>query len=102
MLTPLNTKVFFRFFGSFFKDVLFLDRAKISQRIKTFTSKASDPYDNYQYIINIATVEIYSRFIFLLGDYRKNDKNISHKHPALIRLVKEMSKNGEVGIHPSF
>ena len=96
-------KGFFRFCGSLFRDLLLLDKSKITQRINIFTANASDPYDNYQYIFNYCkSHQLQQIYFFLLGDYGENDKNISHKHPALKQLIKETSKISQVGIHPSF
>jgi len=96
-------KGFTRSFGSFFKDLISFRFYKLKQRLEFLVGKIKDPYDNYDYILEfLKTNQLKSIFFFLLGDYAKMDKNINHKHPYLINLIRSISKNHLTGIHPSY
>ena len=96
-------KGFMRSFGSFFKDLISFRFYKLKQRLEFLAGKIKDPYDNYDYILEfLKTNQLKSIFFFLLGDYSKMDKNINHKHPYLINLIRSISKNHLIGIHPSY
>ena len=96
-------KGFSRSFGSFFKDLISFRFYKLKQRLEFLVGKIKDPYDNYDYILEfLKTNQLKSIFFFLLGDYAKMDKNINHKHPYLINLIRSISKNHLTGIHPSY
>ena len=92
-----------RSLGSFFKDLINLRFDKLKQRVYFLTGKINDPYDNYDYILKfLEKNQLKSIFFFLLGDYAKMDKNIKHNHPNLISLIRSISKNHLIGIHPSY
>ena len=96
-------KGFTRSFGSFFKDLISFRFYKLKQRLEFLLGKIKDPYDNYDYILEfLKTNQLKSIFFFLLDDYAKMDKNINHKHPYLINLIRSISKNHLTGIHPSY
>ena len=96
-------KGFSRSFGSFFKDLISFRFYKLNQRVKFLLGKIKDPYDNYDYILDFLKLyQLKSIFFFLLGDYAKMDKNIDPNHPYLINLVRYISKNNLIGIHPSY
>ena len=67
-----------RTIASFGKDVVNFRKNKLVQRSKLLSGKANDPYDTYDYILGFCKEhKINNLFFFLLGDYGKNDKNIS-------------------------
>lgn len=85
-------------------------KALANRRFSEFTSRLAvlsrikhDPYDNYNFIDSVFSEnEKLVRFFFLLGDYSRYDKNISHKNSIYRRLINRTNKKYAVGIHPSF
>jgi hypothetical protein len=72
-------------------------------RVKVLSGKEKDPYDTYNYLDSVFSGnEEKVKFFFLLGDYRKYDKNISHKNPAYQKLIQDTAQKYDVGIHLSF
>ena len=62
-----------------------------------------DPYDTYDYILEFCKKHKISHlFFFLLGDYGKNDKNISYDSSALHKLINHLFSDSNIGIHPSY
>ena len=74
-----------------------------SKKIKVIFGNDNDPYDTFDYQFKIHkkynTSPIY---FFLLGDYAANDKNISAKNKTFQTLIKSISDNNRIGIHPSY
>ena len=92
-----------RTLASFGKDVVNFRKNKIVQRSKLLAGKSSDPYDTYDYILEFCKKHKISHlFFFLLGDYGKNDKNISYDNSALHKLINYLFSDSNIGIHPSY
>ncbi|MBL4669499.1 MAG: polysaccharide deacetylase family protein [Flavobacteriales bacterium] len=74
-----------------------------SKKIKVIFGNDNDPYNTFDYQFKIHkkynTSPIY---FFLLGDYAANDKNISAKNKTFQTLIKSISDNNRIGIHPSY
>jgi len=74
-----------------------------TSRIKVLLGNQKDPYDTFEY-----QDEIHKRYkmspiyFFLLSDYGTNDKNISVKNKTFQSLIKSVSENNKIGIHPSY
>ncbi|HYQ58823.1 MAG TPA: polysaccharide deacetylase family protein, partial [Draconibacterium sp.] len=65
--------------------------------------KEKDPYDTYEYLDSVFRGnEDKVKFFFLVGDYGRYDKNISHTNKQYRTLISETAKKYDVGIHPSF
>lgn len=96
-------KGFLRSGGAFLKSVLKLNFSEFLLRVKVLSGKEKDPYDTYNYLDSVFSGnEEKVKFFFLLGDYAKFDKNISHKKPAFQKLIRNTAQKYDVGIHPSF
>jgi len=81
----------------------FDNRNEFNQRRKVLSGKEKDPYDTYDYLDTVFKGnEDKVIFFFLLGDYARFDKNISHRNKHYRRLIRKTSEKYEVGIHPSF
>ncbi|WP_167610331.1 polysaccharide deacetylase family protein [Maribellus sediminis] len=79
------------------------NRAEYKERMKVLRGKAKDPYDTYEYLDSVFNGnEDKVLFFFLLGDYARYDKNISHKNTQYQKLIRDIRKKYKVGIHPSF
>lgn len=72
-------------------------------RLKVLFNKEKDPYDTYNYQFELhKKYNLKPIYFFLLGDYAKNDKNISVKNKQFQSLIKSISDYYSVGIHPSY
>jgi hypothetical protein len=72
------------------------------ERLAALLQLKSDPYDNFSYIHSVfERNEKLVRFFYLLGNYGKFDKNVSHKNRYYRKLIQQTKRKYEVGIHPS-
>jgi len=72
-------------------------------RFQVLRENQPDPYDTYDLIERFhreAGTE--PLWFFLLGHYGKYDKNISPRNCNYQRLIRGISRDGRVGIHPSY
>ena len=89
--------------GGYAKSFLKLDWKEISSRTKVLLRNQSDPYDTFDFQFSLhEKLNLQPIYFFLLGDYRKFDKNISWKNHQLQSLIRKVSGKYEVGIHSSF
>jgi len=72
------------------------------RRLATHLGLRTDPYHTFEYI-HQTHLERHLKPVFFvqIGKRGRWDKNISGKHPAMQRLVKQLQTIGEVGLHPS-
>jgi hypothetical protein len=96
-------KGFWRTKAALLKSVLTGNISDFSARSKVLKGKEKDPYHTYDYIGSIFSGnEEKVKFFFLLGDYGKFDKNVSHENTGLQKLIQKLSLEYDIGIHPSF
>ncbi|NOR73990.1 MAG: hypothetical protein GQ525_02405, partial [Draconibacterium sp.] len=96
-------KGFIRTSGAILKSVIKGNLSELKSRVKVLTRTEKDPYDSYDYLDCIfKNNEEKVKFFFLLGDYGRFDKNLSHKNKHFKSLIKRTKKKYTVGIHPSF
>jgi len=92
-----------RALGGYAKLLLKGDMEALKERWSVVNGQLPDPYDNFDMHKELA--EKYGTgliYFFLLGDYGKYDKMISHKNPAFRELIRKVSTKAETGIHPSY
>jgi len=94
-------KGFIRTLGALLKS---LTKGKhFTERLKVILGNQKDPYNTYKYQNHIHNkYNIYPLYFFLLGDYGKHDKNISHQNKSFQNLIKTIGVKNKVGIHPSY
>lgn len=92
----------FRLILSVFKDVFNGNKRRIKERSEVLNNKIQDPYDTFDKIISIAQENESTKIFWLLGDYGKYDKNISHTCKEQKYLIQKMSSYALVGLHPSY
>ncbi len=84
----------------------FLSRAdlkELQRRIGTLLNMRKDPFDTYNFIKEIHNkYSLRPVFFFQVGRYGKYDKNLHGENPAMKRLIRELNRVAEIGIHPSF
>jgi hypothetical protein len=96
-------KGFWRTYGAQAKSLLKGNIREFKSRLKVLKGKEKDPYHTYEYLDTFFTNnEEKLKFFFLLGDYGKFDKNVSHENQGFQKLIQRISKEYETGIHPSF
>lgn len=92
-----------RTLAGYTRALLKADKNDLLKRKNVLSGKEKDPFDTYEF-----QVEVHSKYkskpiyFFLLGDWAANDKNLPHTNPEMQELIKQISKNSEIGIHPSF
>lgn len=96
-------KGFFRTFGALAKAIGKGNFDEFKSRIKVLTGSEQDPYDSYKYLDSVFSGnEDKIKFFFLLGDYGRYDKNLSHKNKRYKKLIRKTKEKYDIGIHPSF
>lgn len=96
-------KGFIRTLAASLRSILKLNFDDFILRVKVLLLKTRDPYDNFEYILNLQKkYNLESIYFFLLADYGHNDKNISYNSKKFQSLVKYIFDYNKVGIHPSW
>jgi len=89
--------------GAYVKYLLKGKFEDVKERTLTLLGKMHDPYDTYDYLLDIQKkYNLNMIYFFLLGNYGTNDKNISANNPSFRSLIKHLGDYAETGIHPSF
>ncbi len=85
------------------KDLLTFNFGNLGNRLKVLLNKASDPFDTYEFQLNLQKqYQLNPVYFFHVGDYGAYDKNISVYSPPYIHLCKMLGDYAETGVHPSF
>lgn len=85
------------------RSLLQRDLKAIAERVSVVIKRQKDPFDTYDYQINLyKNSGIKACYFFLLGDYGHYDKNIPYYSKSLISLIKRIGDYAYAGIHPSF
>jgi len=88
--------------GGLGKDLLKKNKTGLILRWETLTKKRKDPFDTFDFLMDIAAPFPNSHFFFLVGEKSYYDRNLSPKHPAMLNLIKTIQKDFKIGIHPSY
>lgn len=98
-----QNKGFWRTTGALIKSVGKGNFSEFSTRLKVVFGIEKDPYNTYDYLDSVFKGnEDKVKFFFLLGDYGRYDKNISHKNKHHKKLIQKINSRYDIGIHPSF
>lgn len=96
-------KGFTRSVGGYLKSISTLDLAEIIERTRVLLGLQKDPYDTYDFQLEILKkYKFKSIYFFLLGDYGVNDKNLPIESKKFQSLIKMLGDYAEIGIHPSY
>lgn len=80
-----------------------LQFGKLWDRLLVHSNIIDDPYDTYEKQAAIhQKYKVLPVYFVLLGNYGKNDKNLSHHNPQYISLIKKLDTTAAIGIHPSY
>jgi hypothetical protein len=92
-----------RTIGAFTRAVLNMDFNEVRERINVFSGKTRDPYDTYDYQLEIQKkYNLRVLYFVLLADYGVNDKNVPVTSQKFRSLIKSLADYAEVGIHPGY
>lgn len=79
------------------------DSDKIRHRIRTLRRREEDPYNTFDYIINLNEQYRFQLVFFaLLGDYSIYDKPVSYLNNEFRQLLQHIGDHSKVGIHGSY
>ncbi|MDA3818145.1 MAG: polysaccharide deacetylase family protein [Prolixibacteraceae bacterium] len=72
-------------------------------RLKVLFRTKPDPYDSYDFLLRLfEKYKLTPVFFFLLNKKGVHDRSLSWRNPFLRRLIRRISENADVGIHPSY
>ncbi|MGB3132242.1 MAG: polysaccharide deacetylase family protein, partial [Saprospiraceae bacterium] len=83
-------------------DLIKLDVIAFKTRFLVVFGLKKDPYLSYNSIQNIGLPKESILFFVLSGGQTKFDKNQKLNHKAVLPLLEEISKIGEISLHPSY
>ena len=88
--------------AGFIKDLMKLDVIAFNTRFLVVFGFKKDPYLSYDSIQNIGLPKESILFFVLSGGQTKFDKNQKLNHKSVLPLLEEISKIGEISLHPSY
>jgi len=83
------------------KDALYNRKQRVRDRRMVRKGLQKDPYDTYDQIMHICQKYPQTKVFWLLGNYTKLDKNLSHLNLAQQNVMTLFEKVTEIGIHYS-
>ena len=83
------------------KDLVYRRKSRRQDRQQVRKGLKHDPYDTFDWIEQIAQYYSETKVFWLLGNYSKLDKNLSHLNLAQQDKIKQIAKFAEIGIHAS-
>jgi len=98
-----KNKGFMRTVGAYGRSFKILDFQEVAERTKVLLGRAQDPYDTYDFQLEIQKkYSLNTIYFFLLADYGVNDKNVPFYNLQFQSLIKHLGDYAEIGIHPGF
>jgi hypothetical protein len=93
-----------RIVGAYMRALLKGDVRQISERTQVLKNKQKDPYDSFRWLRQLHKEYDCKPVYFILSAFKTTayDKNIHPEHPAMMRVIKNLAKEGAIGIHPSY
>jgi hypothetical protein len=93
-----------RHFGAYTLALFTLNFPKIIERTRVLLGLEDDPYDTYEWQLNLMKqYHLKQIYFFLAGTYGEYDKNIPVEGSRKFQsLIKQLADYAEVGIHPSY
>jgi hypothetical protein len=89
--------------AAFLQSVLKLTTPEAVKRAAVLLGKMADPFDTYALQFSIhKKYALNPIYFFLLADRARFDKNLPPQQKLMQALIKKISGNYEVGIHPSY
>ena len=76
---------------------------RLIEKLKVLLRIEKDPYDNYDCLNHLEKkYSLKTLYFVLFSKYGKYDKNLSMRNEQFKKLIKSITKNNEIGLHPSF
>lgn len=92
-----------RSFGAIAKAAVNRNFIEVNNRLQVLAGKEKDPFDTYEFIDKVFNGnEDKAVFFFLLGNYKRYDKNVPWNNKHLQNLIQRIASKYETGIHPSY
>jgi hypothetical protein len=93
-----------RTIGAYARDMIKGRIRQVAERTKVLRGKQKDPYDSFRWLRQLHKQYDCRPVYFILSALKTTafDKNISPVHPAMVRVIKNLVKEGDIGIHPSY
>jgi hypothetical protein len=92
-----------RTIGALARSVINLDYKELKERLSVLAGKQKDPYDTYEYQLEIQRkYNLSVIYFFLMANYGVNDKNVLVQSQKFQSLIKSLADYAEVGIHPGY
>jgi hypothetical protein len=93
-----------RIVGAYMRALLKGDVKQISERTQVLKNKQKDPFDSFRWLRQLHKEYDCKPIYFILSAFKTTayDKNIHPQHPAMMRMIKNLAKEGTIGIHPSY
>ena len=89
--------------GGLLKDVFSLKLNQVTQRIVSNLNEEKDPYNTFQFINTLSKeTQTQLQYFVLIGDYSKYDKNPHYQSNGFRKLLKKLSNDHTMGLHPSY
>jgi len=96
-------KGFIRNLGGYIKSICKLEIKEIIDRTKVLSDIGKDPFDTYDFQFEIHNkYNLHPIYFILFAEYGDFDKNIPLNNRKFHFLIKMLSNEAEVGIHPSY
>src|SRR5690606_15667718 len=92
-----------RSLGAIAKAAVKGNHKEVGERMQVWLGRKNDPYDTYSFIDEVMSGrEDRLIYFFLLGRYKRYDRNLSWENKHLRQLINRVSDVSQVGIHPSY
>ena len=96
-------KGFKRSVGGLAKDLLSLKFRQVSSRLNSNWNDENDPYNTFEQINRLSEeTQTALQYFVLIGDYAAYDKNPHYQNEGFRKLLKLLSDNYTMGLHPSY
>jgi len=92
-----------RSLGGYYNSAKRLSVNELVDRTLVLTNLRPDPFDTFDYILNICNqYNTHPVFFILAGKFGRYNKNIHPENLVFRNLLKRIVQQGEIGIHPSY
>ncbi len=93
-----------RIMGAYVRALIKGDVKQINERTKVLKKKQKDPYDSFRWLRQLHKQYELRPLYFVLCSLKTTqyDKNVHPEHPAMVRVIKNLAKEGTIGMHPSY
>ena len=89
--------------GGLVKDVFNLRLNQVTQRMISNLNDKKDPYNTFKLVNSLSDeTQTALQYFVLIGDYTKYDKNPHYNKVGFRKLLKGLSSQYEMGLHPSY